>query len=145
MIARTLPLAFLVIAGCSETSGNDRRDADTRNYEAISAVLTCRVNGSPIGVPACLAANAGPVGGTLKISSGRSTKRYTDYDVYQLFRQSNDLAVRIPLTVPFDIMAQANGESFHVLRVEIKQGGQTIFRDEASEFDVIAVHSDELE
>lgn len=133
MIRRLLPIA-LIVTGCSQASNHENEGSGASSPPArVTAVLSCTVNGTPIGVSACFVGGGNTIGGSLKISSAGEVKQYTNYDL----ARENGRTFELPLTTPFRVTAQANSESAYVLRMEIQQGSKTVFQDEAAEFGVI--------
>lgn len=114
----------------------------TKALIAPKAVLTCRGGGSvSMPVSACFAASHDQGDGQLKVSSGGKTVQFADADI---MLQLGGETATIPLTEPFEIFAQTNGDDGFVLHLEIVAGGRTVFQDEASSFGVIRVDSNNL-
>jgi len=109
---------------------------------APTAIFTCRAGGmTHMPVFACFTGSHDNVDGSLKISTGGRTMQFSGVDlVSQLGVQTK----QIPLTSPFEIFAQTNGDDTFVLHLEIRDGDKTLFQDEATGFGVIRVDSDSL-
>lgn len=141
MIRRALPGALLIITGCSpQSTQNVAQTEQGLSADRATAILSCSVNGTPIGVSACFVGGRDAISGNLKVKSGESVKQYTDYDL----ASENGLTLQIPLSSPFEIDAQSISESGYVLRVIILRGTKKVFEDETSELGVMSVSSDDI-
>lgn len=128
------------IAGCS-AAPSGKSEMQTEAPKRVTAVFSCTVNGTPIGVSACLMKlSSDSVGGSLKVASGNRVKQYTDYDL----AGENGPTLELPLTAPFHVTAQANSESGYVLHMTVTDGSKSVFQDEATEFGVIDLDDSSL-
>jgi len=143
MIWRSLPLILMVLTACSSEVEQQVSTKDTNDAVSVPivAVISCRVNGMPIGVSACFIGSVESASGSLKVESGGIVKQYTNYEL----AGKNGSTLEFRLKEPFDITAQASSESGYVLRMEVRAGSRIIFQDETTEFGLIDADSTLLE
>lgn len=138
-------LAALSLAGCDGASkaSSDLVPSDEKlsSDMALTAVLSCTVNGTPLGVAACFTGDSTSPDGSLKITNGGEVKQYSLADIYS---EMNQPYVRLELSEPFSIQAQSNGDSGYVLRVELRNGNEVVLQDEVASFGVISMSNDDL-
>jgi hypothetical protein len=131
-------IVALALAGCSQAASEQSEPAKAPKH--LTATLSCTVNGTPIGVSACLIGSGQTMGGSLKVTSAGEVKQFTDYDL----ARENGRTFEIPLTAPFRVTAQANSDSGYVLRMVIIDGSKVVFHDEVTQFGVIDATDSEL-
>jgi hypothetical protein len=143
---RLKPVILLLMAsGCQpqvESSAPFRNEGVAAPVvsKPLSAVLSCRIGQAQIGLSACLIGSGRSASGRLKIRSGAAVRQFTDVDILTLEHRASGPTVSIPLTRPFEISAQANGEPQSVLRVEVREGSNVIDSDEAGAYALIRLN-----
>lgn len=127
-------LSTILLTGCGGADISAPEPQEIRQSNPV-ATFTCSLNGTPISVAVCF-----DDGGNLKIRNAGEAKQYTLQSIYSDMSQPR---VDIRLAEPFEIMAQASGNQ-SVLRLVVKNRGQTIFQDEASLYGMILFNETDL-
>lgn len=133
----------LLLAGCGG-EGAETRDAQAdQGRGPLTAIFSCQIGEAEFPASACVVGHQSTagVGGSLKISNGGEVQDYSEPEILDALAAS-----RSPITLhePFSIQAQAGGDTNLVLRLEVQESGQIIFQDEARQYGVIHVDSDDL-
>lgn len=139
-----LGIAGLLLNGrgiADEVGISETADAGARG--PLTAIFSCHSGGAEFPASACIIGHqsTGGVGGALRIENGDDVHAYSESEIL------DDLAASradITLHEPFALFVQAGGDSDLVLRLEILEGGQVVYQDEASKFGVIFIDSGHL-
>lgn len=106
------------------------------------AVFTCRYFGQNAPVSSCLyGSGGGELHGELKLNIDGSVRQYGAVEMAQMF----DYKLSFDLGASFEISAQAGSDEDAILRLEVSDGENVVFEDEASSFGVVSLASWQIE
>ena len=116
------------------TSSNPSTSAAQSSYLAR---FTCKVSGQTMPVNQCFYEGIKYAPGRLRIRNRGTVEAYTDVD---FINKMQGMKYEVSLSGEFEIQAQANGDSYSRLQLEIMdKDGKVVFQDQATRGSIIRV------